>query len=140
MTEADDRLGAPHRRDHRRLPRYVLASCIALACDYGVLLWLVHGLAQPATRAGAISYGLGVLVHYLLSRAFVFAPGWLNRRRPVELTGFVMTGLVGMALTVAVLEAGTRVLALPVSASKAVAVGLSFILTYLLRQRLVFRA
>lgn len=127
------------RRPGRRLSRYLLASGVALACDYGLLLWLVNGVALAAGEAGALSYGLGIVVHYLLSRAFVFAPGWLNRRRLVELTGFAITGAVGMALTVAILEVGTRAIALPVPVAKAVAVIASFILTYLLRARLVFR-
>ena len=125
---------------HRHLPRYLLASAIALVCDSALLLWLVHGAGLHAGPAGAIAYGVGVLVHYRLSRAFVFPAGWLNRRRALELAGFVATGLLGMALTVVILEAGTRWLSLPVALSKAVAVGASFLLTYLLRGRLVFRS
>ena len=122
-----------------RLPRYLVASAIALSCDYLLLLWLVQSDFLSTGVAGAVSYGLGIGVHYLLSRWFVFEPGWLHQRAGMELTGFVGTGLAGLALTVLILQVGSELLGIPVVLSKAAAVGGSFALTYLMRRRLVFR-
>lgn len=120
-------------------PRYLLASVAALAFDYGVLGLLVYALGAAPTLSAAAAYCAGAVVHYLLSRVYVFDPGWLHERRLQEIAGFLATGLAGLLVTVAVLEAGTGLLGLPVPVSKAAAVGLSFCLTYLLRHRLVFR-
>ena len=120
-------------------PRYLLASVVALACDYGLLGLLVYALGAPPTPSAAAAYCAGAVVHYLLSRAYVFEPGWLHERRLQEIAGFFATGLAGLLVTVIALEAGTGLLGLPVPLSKTAAVGLSFCLTYLLRHRLVFR-
>lgn len=122
-----------------RLPRYLVASAVALSCDSLTLLSLVHAGILSAGLAGAVSYGLGIGVHYVLSRKFVFEPGWLHHRELAELAGFVASGLAGMALTVAILQVGSELHDLPVMLSKALAVGGSFVLTYLLRRRLVFK-
>ena len=119
--------------------RYFVASVFALGIDYLVLGALVQGLTLGPGVAGAMAYGTGALVHYGVSRRFVFPPGWLHRRRRAEFVGFLASGLAGLGATVAILELGDRVLGWPWSVSKTVAVGFSFLLGYLLRRRFVFR-
>ena len=120
-------------------PRYLFASIVALAFDYAILLLLAHRTSLPAAASGALAYSAGAVIHYLLSRVCVFEPGWLHDKRLSELAAFVLTGLAGLLITAAFLEAGTRLFAFPIPVSKTAAVGASFAATYLMRRRIVFR-
>ena len=82
------------------LGRYFAASAFAFAIDYGTY-WLVlvlhPGLSRPASASAA--YLIGAVVHYFISRRFVFAPGWLHARHWREFALFLATGLAGAAVT-----------------------------------------
>ena len=119
--------------------RYLSASVVALGGDYLVLIGLVALTAWPQSLSAAIAYCAGAVVHYVISRRYVFTAGWLHARRLAEFAGFLASGLAGLAITVGVVQAGSQLQA-PLLASKTVAVALSFIATYLLRRGWVFRA
>lgn len=119
--------------------RYFLASLVSLGLDFLVLTLLVTFAGAAAAPSSAIAYAAGALLHYVISRHFVFAPGWLHQRRWSELLGFLGIGLLGLVVTVVIVEAGTRLLGAPLSLAKVAAVGVSFFLNYLLRRRFVFR-
>jgi putative flippase GtrA len=120
--------------------RYLMASVIALAADLACFLLLVW-LHLAAGAAAAIGYGLGILVHWLLSTRTVFAGGMdlegADRLRGKAL--FVMSALVGLALTVTIVTLATM-LGAPASLAKLLAILVSFQTTYVLRKRLVFSA
>ena len=122
------------------LPRYFLVSVIALAVDYGLYLTLLWGWSglSPA-QAAAPAYIAGGLVHYVMSRRFVFPEGWLHRRRLEELSLFVLSGLFGAALTSAVVWAVSTIPGAGVHWPKIAAVAVSFVATYAIRKYLVFR-
>ena len=98
------------------LVRYLGASIVALAVDVGCFLTLLTA-GTPAGPAAALGYGLGVVVHWLISSRTVFAgavaQGGPQRTR--QKAGFVRLG-------------------------KLVALVASFSLTWLLRSRLIFMA
>ena len=121
------------------LVRYLGASVIALGCDMASFLALLElGLAPgPAAAAG---YGLGILVHWLVSSRKVFGDSVARhgaaRTRQKEL--FVVSALIGLAVTTLIVGAGSM-LGLDPRLAKLVAVGASFTVTWLLRDVVVFR-
>ncbi len=124
-------------RDIRFL-RYVGASVGALAVDVGSFLGLMTaGLAAaPASAAG---YSLGILAHWLMSSRAVFqdsvAAGGMERTRQKAL--FVISALVGLVLTIAIVGAGDWV-GVDARIAKGVAIVVSFLVTWIIRSKIVF--
>lgn len=123
---------------HASPPRYLAASVIALGVDMaGFLALLAAGLA--AAPASALSYALGIGVHWLISSRAVFVSGVAARgpARTRQKALFVASALVGLALTAGIVGLGAA-LGLDPRLAKIVAVGVSFAATWLLRARVVF--
>ena len=122
-----------------RLIRYILASVGALAVDVGSFLAFM-ALDVAAAPASAMGYSLGILAHWLMSSRAVFqdtvADGGLARTRQKAL--FVISALVGLALTTAIVGAGDYAGGDP-RLAKLVAIAVSFTATWLLRSKVVFR-
>lgn len=119
-----------------QLPRYVAVSALALAVDFTSFLALARAGLDP-TLAGALGYAVGLLVHYGLSRRFVFvsASPKTERRLVVE---FAVTGLAGIAITAAVIALAHDVFGLGAVAAKVIAVVVSFLAVFALRRQFVF--
>jgi putative flippase GtrA len=126
-------------RDLRFL-RYLLASAGALAVDMGSFLALL-ALGAWATAASAASYSLGILAHWLLSSRTVFADTVAGRgsRRTRQKALCVVSALAGLALTTAVVGLGDLI-GIDPRLAKLAAIAASFLLTWGLRVRVVFRA
>ena len=122
-----------------RFVRYLLASVGALAVDFGSFLALM-ALGMVAAPASAIGYSLGILAHWLMSSRAVFqdrvAQGGNERSKQKAL--FVLSALVGLALTTAIVGAADWSGFDP-RAAKLVAIGVSFTATWLIRAKIVFR-
>ena len=123
-----------------RLVRYIAASVGALAVDVGTFLaFMAVGIA--AAPASALGYSLGILAHWLLSSRAVFqdsvAAGGMARTKQKAL--FVISALVGLVLTTAIVGAGTHA-GIDPRIAKAFAIALAFATTWLLRSKIVFRA
>ena len=118
--------------------RYVGASAIALGLDTGCFLLLIAAHLPPVAASG-IGYTLGVVAHWLISSRAVFvaelAGDDAGRRRQALL--FVLTALVGLATTMAIVGTG-HALGLDARLAKLVAIVVSFQTTWLLRRRIVF--
>jgi putative flippase GtrA len=123
-----------------RFVRYMLASVGALAVDMGSFLALLS-LGVTAAGASALSYSLGILAHWMLSSRAVFhdtvAQGGVARTKQKAL--FVVSALLGLALTTAIVGGGDLA-GLDPRLAKLIAIVASFMLTWMLRARLVFRA
>jgi putative flippase GtrA len=136
MTELLDFL---RRAAERLVPgRYLAASVVALGFDMASFLALLAvGLA--AAPAAALSYSLGILVHWFISSRAVFVDGVAERgpARTRQKALFVASALVGLALTAGIVGLGAA-LGLDPRLAKLVAVGVSFVATWLLRARIVF--
>ena len=128
-----------HRVRNLRLARYFGASVIALGADVGIFLALLQ-LGVFAAAASAGSYSIGILVHWLASSRQVFqdmvAERGLARTRQKAM--FIVSALLGLALTTAIVWAGHNA-GIDARLSKIVAIGASFVLTWTLRSKLVFR-
>lgn len=121
-----------------RFVRYVLVSIGALAVDMGTFLACLS-FGMIAAPASAVGYGLGILAHWLLSSRTVFADrvaadsGLRMRQKAL----FLISALTGLAITVA-LVGGIEGAGGDPRLAKAVAIVVSFLVTYWLRKRVVF--
>lgn len=118
--------------------RYLAASVVALGFDMASFLALLAA-GMPAAPASALSYTLGIGVHWVISSRAVFVAGVAERgpARTRQKALFVASALVGLALTAGVVGLGSA-LGLDPRLAKVVAVGVSFVATWLLRARIVF--
>ncbi len=122
----------------RRLVRYGLASVGALAVDMGSFLALL-ALTVPAAAASAAGYALGIAAHWLLSSRAVFTDSIAERgrRRTRQKALFVGSAMVGLGLTTGIVGLGD-VAGIDPRLAKLAAIGASFAVTWLLRNRIVF--
>jgi len=122
-----------------RLVRYLLASVGALAVDMGTFLALLS-LGIWAAGASAVGYCLGIAAHWLMSSRAVFIGNVAERgaARTRQKALFVISALVGLGLTTAIVWAGDASGFDP-RLAKLVAIAVSFVATWLLRSRVVFR-
>ncbi|ANY19175.1 GtrA-like protein [Tsuneonella dongtanensis] len=123
-----------------RLVRYGLASVGALAVDLGAFLALL-ALAVPAAAAGAFGYAIGIAAHWLLSSRAVFADTVAERgqARNRQKALFVLSALVGLALTTMIVGVATFA-GIDPRLAKLAAIVISFAVTWMLRNKVVFRA
>ena len=123
-----------------RLARYIGASVIALAADVSTFLLLLQ-LGVFAAGASAASYSLGILVHWLVSSRKVFHDSVASHgiERTKQKAMFVVSALIGLALTTAIVGAGDLTGVDP-RLAKLVAIVASFTLTWVLRNKIIFRS
>jgi putative flippase GtrA len=120
--------------------RYVVISVGALAVDMGVFLALLKG-GMVSTVAAAIGYGVGIIAHWTLSSRKVFQDRVSERgtkERTQQKAMFVVSALLGLVVTMSIVGIGDA-LGLDPRIAKVMAIGVSFMLTYLLRNLLIFR-
>ena len=123
-----------------RLVRYGLASVGALAVDLGSFLALL-ALGAPAAASSALGYGLGIVAHWLLSSRAVFADtvATRGRERTKQKALFVVSAMIGLGLTTGIV--GLADLGgLDPRLAKLVAIAVSFTVTWMLRNKVVFRS
>lgn len=120
--------------------RYVAASVGALAMDMGVFLALLEfGLLSIA--ASAVGYSVGILTHWMLSSRTVFHDRVSDKgtaARTQQKAMFLVSALLGLVMTVAIVGAGTA-MGIDPRLAKIIAIILSFLLTYALRNIVIFR-
>jgi len=120
--------------------RYLIASALSLGVDMGTFLLLL-ALGTAAAPASAAGYSLGIVAHWLISSRKVFSDGVAARgpERTRQKAMFVVSALIGLAVTTLIVGSATRVGVDP-RLAKLVAIAASFTLTWLLRSRIVFTA
>jgi len=120
--------------------RYVAVSIGALAADMTVFLLLLEA-GMPATAASAVGYSVGIFAHWILSSRKVFHDRVSEKgtvARTQQKAMFLASALMGLVLTMIVVGAGTA-LGIDARIAKVVAITTSFLLTYLLRNVVIFR-
>jgi len=120
-----------------QLSRYAVVSALALALDFAVFLSLNRLLGLP-TLAGAVGYSCGVVLHYFLSRNFVFCAVRSKKSTHRQFSEFVASGLIGLVVTAGVIALATGYLGLSAIVAKVLAVGASFVGVFLIRRTIVF--
>lgn len=119
--------------------RYGVVSVVALAVDLGIFMGLLYS-GMNSALAAAIGYAIGILAHWLLSSRKVFQDRVSlrgSRERTQQKAMFVVSALLGLVLTMAIVGAGDLAGVDP-RIAKFFAIGLSFVLTYLLRNVVIF--
>lgn len=122
------------------LIRYVVVSVGALAVDMGTFLALLK-TGMASTVAAAIGYSIGIAAHWLLSSRKVFQDRVSERgtrERTQQKAMFVVSALLGLVVTMGIVGVG-ELLGLDPRIAKVMAIGISFMLTYLLRNIVIFR-
>ena len=122
-----------------RLIRYGFASVGALAVDVGVFLAMLAANVAAAP-ASAFGYTFGIIAHWILSSRKVFhdkvaSDGKIRTRQKAL---FVISALLGLGLTTAIVGVADYVGVDPRTA-KLIAIVASFVLTYVLRSKVVFQ-
>ena len=122
-----------------RLIRYGFASVGALAVDVGVFLAMLAANVAAAP-ASAFGYTFGIIAHWVLSSRKVFhdkvASDGIIRTRQKAL--FVISALLGLGLTTAIVG-GADYVGVDPRIAKLIAIVASFVLTYVLRSKVVFQ-
>jgi putative flippase GtrA len=117
--------------------KYAVVSAIALGADYSVLLALTRLAGWPYLWANAVSFLTGAIIAYVLSVRFVFRTHRLHNRQ-LEISGFVLIGLAGLAVSQLVLFVTVSKLGIDLLVAKAAAAGCSFLTNFVLRRQLLF--
>ncbi len=119
-----------------QLSRYAVVSALALGLDFAVFLALNGAIGHP-TLAGVVGYACGIVLHYQLSRHFVFAIAGSTKSAHRRFGEFVASGLIGLVVTAVVIAIATGMGASPILA-KIMAAGASFLGVYAIRRVIVF--
>lgn len=123
-----------------RFVRYLVVSVGALAVDFGSFLALM-ALGLMAAPASALGYSLGIVAHWLMSSRAVFQDRVASsgNERSKQKALFVISALVGLALTTAIVGAADWA-GIDPRLAKLAAIGVSFFATWVIRAKIVFRA
>ena len=118
--------------------RYIGASVASLGVDFAIFMTALALGVTPALAAAG-GYAAGIACHWLISSRFVFAGqvalDGAARRGQQGL--FVLSALVGLGITTAIVGLGSR-FGLDPRIAKGLAIVVSFQATYLLRKKVVF--
>jgi putative flippase GtrA len=121
----------------RQISRYAFVSGLALALDFGVFLAL-NGLIALPTLAGVVGYCCGIVLHYHLSKRFVFDTARSQKSAQRLFSEFVASGFIGLAVTAGVIAVATGAFGLEPIVAKALAAVASFIGVFAIRRMIVF--
>ncbi|NUQ17891.1 MAG: GtrA family protein [Sphingomonas sp.] len=118
--------------------RYVGASAVSLGVDFAIFMAALS-VGIPPALAAASGYIVGIVCHWLISSRMVFighvAEDAASRRHQQAL--FVLSALVGLGITTAIVGIGSRY-GLDPRIAKGIAIVVSFQATYMIRKKVVF--
>ena len=118
--------------------KYFVASLLALLVDYSTYWFLAHNKFMELTFAGSTGYTFGLVVAYLLISNKVFNNGWLKKHRIYELLLFIISGILGLAITYFTISLYVTRFGENLHEAKLLAITFSFICVYIFRKFIVF--
>jgi putative flippase GtrA len=127
----------PLARMMPELSYYTIVSALALAVDLVIFNMLAYG-GMRASLAGIAGYCTGLMLHYLLSKHYVFETATSDKTEARRFFEFCVSGAVGALITWAIIGMATEWLHFPAMIGKIAAVGTSFIVVFALRKSIVF--
>jgi putative flippase GtrA len=142
MPQMDFVAGLPRRLGSHapvieQISRYAFVSGLALGLDFGVFLAL-NGLIALPTLSGVVGYCCGIVLHYHLSKRFVFDTTRSQKSTQRLFSEFVASGVIGLAVTAGVIAVATGAFGLEPIVAKALAAMASFIGVFTIRRMVVF--
>ena len=117
--------------------RYLAASALALAIDFGVYTGLIRLAAVHYMVAAPIGFALGLATIYALSVRWVFRQRRLADRR-AEFALFAAIGLAGMALNQIIIYAVVAMMPGFYEIAKVISAGVVFCFNFISRKLLLF--
>ena len=81
-----------------QLVRYCLSGGVAFAVDFGIMILLREVAHLPEVVSGTISFGIGLIITYLLSILWIFDKRRMKRQW-LEFLTFAIIGAIGLMLT-----------------------------------------
>ena len=117
--------------------RYLAASALALAIDFGVYTGLIRLAAVHYLVAAPIGFALGLATVYALSVRWVFRQRRLADRR-AEFALFAAIGLAGMALNQIIIYAVVAMMPGFYEIAKVISAGVVFCFNFISRKLLLF--
>lgn len=117
--------------------RYLAASALALAVDFGTYSGLIRLAGVHYLAAAPAGFALGLATIYALSIRWVFRQRRLKDTR-AEFALFTLVGLAGMALNQLIIYAGVEWLALSYEAAKLLSAGVVFCFNFASRKLMLF--
>lgn len=117
--------------------RYLAASALALAVDFGTYIGLIRIADVNYLVAAPLGFALGLAIIYLLSIRWVFRERRLADRK-TEFALFALVGFAGMALNQAVLFATVQWLGASFELAKIISAGTVFGFNFSSRKLLLF--
>lgn len=121
----------------QRFLRYTGVNLAATIIDYIVFLTLTDLFGLPIVQS-AISYGIASTVNYWLSKRHVFVHDMSHKSEHRLFMEFLGTGMLGLALTAAVIWITIHLMRMTPFEGKSISVLICFIVLYFVRSRLVF--
>ena len=131
--------GAPAARLAGETWKYFLVSLVALAVDYGLLVFLTEVVRLHYLVSAAIGFCAGLAVNYALSVTLVFRERRLKSRR-LEFAAFFAIGAIGLILNEALMKLFVETFGLGYVLAKIPATGVGFAFNFGLRKALLFTA
>lgn len=117
--------------------RYLAASALALAFDFGTYVGLIRLAGVHYLVAAPIGFALGLATIYLLSIRWVFKERRLADQR-AEFALFALIGLAGMALNQIIIWASVELVAVSPEIAKIMSAGMVFCFNFIARKILLF--
>jgi len=128
---------SPWRRVADESVRYLAASTLALAVDFGLYSGLIRLAGVDYLVAAPIGFAAGLATIYAVSIRWVFRHRRLQSAH-AEFALFAMIGLAGMALNQGVVWAGVEKLQLSYELAKVLSAGTVFGFNFVSRKLLLF--
>jgi putative flippase GtrA len=119
--------------------KYFLVSAASLVVDQSVFWALIHLAGVYYLAANVVSVSVGLILNYALSVTLVFKERRLTSRG-AEFVGFVVIGLMGLAVNEAFVALFVGGLGLMPMIGKLAAAGPSFAFNFIVRRALLFTA
>ena len=121
----------------QQLCRYTIVSALALFTDIVLYLHLIHFGIRPVL-AGVVGYTIGIMLHFVLSCWKVFDATLTGKSSVRLFSEFLLSGIVGLALTTTVIWIITEIMKQDPVTAKMIAVGANFFAVFMLRRSVVF--
>lgn len=119
--------------------RYVFVGGIATVADWSVLAFATEILSVHHLISAIISFVVGLLVNFALSKLLVFKANEAKTNATMEFVGYAVIGVIGLGLTELILFLLTDKAGLHYMLSKVVATMVVLVWNYLARKKVLYK-